>query len=27
VDYGFPLTPDIYTDEGGTFYLSLGQIF
>jgi len=27
VDYGFPLKPDIYTDEGGTFYLSLGQIF
>ncbi len=27
VDYGFPLKPDIFTDEGGTFYLSLGQIF
>ncbi|MCI0451132.1 MAG: outer membrane protein assembly factor BamA [Candidatus Latescibacteria bacterium] len=27
VDYGYPLKPDIYTDENGTFYLSLGQIF
>ncbi|HXV13766.1 MAG TPA: outer membrane protein assembly factor BamA, partial [Candidatus Krumholzibacteria bacterium] len=27
VDWGYPLKPDVYTDESGTFYLSLGQIF
>jgi outer membrane translocation and assembly module TamA len=27
VDFGYPLKPDIYTDENGTFYFSLGQIF
>ncbi len=27
LDYGYPLKPDVYTDPGGTFYFSLGQIF
>lgn len=27
VDYGYPLKPDAFNDENGTFYLSLGQIF
>jgi outer membrane protein insertion porin family len=27
VDYGYPTKPDIYTNEDGTLYLSLGQIF
>jgi outer membrane protein insertion porin family len=27
VDYGYPLTPDVYTQRNGTWYFSLGQIF
>ncbi|HEX5132828.1 MAG TPA: BamA/TamA family outer membrane protein [Candidatus Krumholzibacteria bacterium] len=27
LDYGYPLKPDLYSDPGGTWYLSLGQIF
>jgi outer membrane protein insertion porin family len=27
LDYGFPLKPDQRTDQGGSWYLSLGQIF
>jgi outer membrane protein assembly factor BamA len=27
VDWGYPLKPDQYTSEDGTFYFSLGQIF
>ncbi len=27
VDYGYPLKPDLFTDTGGTWYFSLGQMF